>query len=382
MADYGVGQQNDILPRMIANGNHRVFSINQLNTMEYRNLHQYYTYNVKCNYVLPDTLNQALCEESIPILSFNIGSMKSNFNSFVAEILNRKLNFGVIGLCETHLTNATENIYHIPNYKLFTSNVSSGKGGVCVYVHDEIGCKLIPDFSIITEHLETVFLEVIINKRVLIIGMIYRRPGTQMPLFQEDLSNILENIHSDCILMGDLNINLLNQTHDNNINNFVNNLIEFSYIPVILKPTRIQNNTATLLDHVWVNFKQNDGYNSHIIYSCISDHFPTIFHYRKEKLQCNKKVISFRKKGDAIDAQFKIALNNSTIDDVLGINEVNDAFELFNNTLFNLYDEYYSLKQKQIDVNKTHCPWITAGIKESIKRKNKLYKKFVKYPIT
>ena len=38
--------------------------------------------------------------------------------------------------------------------------------------------------------------------------------------------------------------------------------------------------------------------------------------------------------------------------------------------------------QKKINLSVRKVPWLTSGIKESIKRKNKLYKKFVKYPIS
>ena len=377
--DNPINLANNNLPRRDIQG----FSLDALNNMEYKHSGGYINAVVTCEYVFPTSLSQIGSNNNIPILSFNIRSMKANFNTLVAELLHGQSKFGVIGVCETKMTNDTENLYQIPNYKLFTNNVSSNMGGVCMYVHDTIGCNLISKFSIITEYIESLFLEVIINRKPTIIGIIYHRPGTSLPLFQEKLTDILSNIHTNCVLMGDININLLNEPVDQSVKSFVNNMSEFSYVPIITKPTRVQNNTATLLDHMWVNFEQSeDNYHSQIVLCGISDHFPTIFYYNKAKLDRSKKLITFRKSSDLIDNQFKNALDSSNIDDVLLINNVDHAFETYHNILYNLYDEYYTLTHKYIDTHKVNRPWITAAIKESIKRKNKLYKKFVKYPIT
>ena len=64
------------------------------------------------------------------------------------------------------------------------------------------------------------------------------------------------------------------------------------------------------------------------------------------------------------------------------MNDVDQCFEEFNNVLFSYYNECYPMRTKRVRINTTINPWITEGIKNSIKIKNKLYKKYVKKTIT
>ena len=68
--------------------------------------------------------------------------------------------------------------------------------------------------------------------------------------------------------------------------------------------------------------------------------------------------------------------------EVLEANNVDEAFLKFNNIVYSLYDDCYPLVSKTIVNKRNDTPWMTAAIKQSIKTKNKLYKKFVKKPIT
>ena len=84
--------------------------------------------------------------------------------------------------------------------------------------------------------------------------MCYRRSGTDIPLGERELSAILENINTKCILMGDFNTNMLNVSENHLIRNFCNSIKEYSFLPMIDKPTRVHNFTATLLDQIYINF--------------------------------------------------------------------------------------------------------------------------------
>ena len=182
--------------------------------------------------------------------------------------------------------------------------------------------------------------------------------------------------------MGDFNINLLNEANDNNVKNFVNNLAECSFIPVITKPTRVQNSSATLIDHIWVNFEQPEGLHSHVMFSGITDHFPTIFHYAMNETCPKKEPITYRQGGEANDNLFRLALENTNFNDVLYLEDVNQAFKQFNDIIVNIYNECYPIITKLVPKYNIKNPWITPAIKQSIKKKNKLYKKFVKKPIS
>ena len=76
--------------------------------------------------------------------------------------------------------------------------------------------------------------------------------------------------------MGDLNINLLNHTSHNATSNYLNTLLTHSLIPLITLPTRINQTSATLLDHIFSN-SDPESKEFGIIYSSLSDHLP-VFH--------------------------------------------------------------------------------------------------------
>ena len=190
-------------------------------------------------------------------------------------------------------------------------------GGVCLYVKNTISSKLISNLSVKTDYFESIFIECMLNKKVFVIGMCYRRPGTPFHLFQDKLSSILERITSNCIIMGDFNADLFKESEMGSILNFSNNLYEYNYSPMITKPTRVQNRSATLLDQIWVNFEAKRQFKSNIVFSGITDHFPTVFYLEEKCKDKNIKRISFRKKGQDCDEQFKQALNNSNINGLI-----------------------------------------------------------------
>ena len=111
-------------------------------------------------------------------------------------------------------------------------------------------------------------------------------------------------------------------------------------------------------------------------------HFPVCLNLKCTDKKPLSKIISFRKSGEICDTNFRNQLQETDFSDVVDSDDVNDAFSKFNCILFSLYDRCYPIVTKRINMNKKASPWMTAGIKQSIKTKNKLYKKFVKKPIT
>ena len=93
----------------------------------------------------------------------------------------------------------------------------------------------------------------------------------------------IQNIHStinqskiyDLMLCGDFHIDLLYKDC-NNSTSFLNTL---SLLPIISKPTRITDNSATLIDNFFINEPCN--FESGILISDILDHFPIFFNRKK-----------------------------------------------------------------------------------------------------
>ena len=84
--------------------------------------------------------------------------------------------------------------------------------------------------------------------------------------------------HKNCDkqILSDFNVNMLNFESHNLTNDYINLLISKSFLPVITLPTRIKQQSATLIDHIWTN-KVTTSYRSGIILSSLSDHFPVVY---------------------------------------------------------------------------------------------------------
>ena len=322
---------------------------------------------VSCEYIFFNELSKIRNKNHLTLLSHNIRSMYTNFDNLKAEAFGCGMRLDVLGLCETHLTDDTENLYKLNGYNFYSTNISSNKGGVCMFIINTIPCKLRSDLTIRTEYLETVFVECTVNNDKLVIGMIYHRPGSSFDSFTDNFQNLLESINCNCIVMGDFNINILNEQHDNNASQFVTMLREHFYHPMITKPTRVHNRSATLLDHIWVNFDHNNTNCSNIVFSGITDHFPVIYHHRTHSVVQEYKEINYRQSGEQCDLNFKRELENHDWNQLHNIAEVNQSFDYFNNTLIKMYDESYPLNTKRVKINSIKNPWITQGIKGSIK---------------
>ena len=117
------------------------------------------------------------------------------------------------------------------------------------------------------------------NDRNIILTSMYRPPATDMQQFIQDTSELLKLINTKrnkkkIIVAGDFNVDLLKINDHVKTNDFLNTLISYSLIPTIVRPTRITDNTAALIDNIFVDI----GYIVHssgIIYDDLSDHFPT-----------------------------------------------------------------------------------------------------------
>ena len=99
----------------------------------------------------------------------------------------------------------------------------------------------------------------------------------------EEFTNLLNTFllndeikNSKIIIIGDLDINLLEHTTHPPTNNFLVNLQALNFFPHISRPTRfpdsLQLGDPSLLDHIYTNF--NGNFTSGIIHFPVSDHLP------------------------------------------------------------------------------------------------------------
>ena len=134
-------------------------------------------------------------------------------------------------------------------------------GGVGVYVDQRFDSEVIENLSLFIPGLiESIFLKVKLSAtKYVIIGNIYRPPQSTIKLFNFHLNSILNEINSvtdksmeNLIITGDFNIDLLKINQNNDISSYLEIMLNNELFPTISKPTRINVNSATLIDHIFV----------------------------------------------------------------------------------------------------------------------------------
>ena len=100
--------------------------------------------------------------------------------------------------------------------------------------------------------------------------------------FNDQFATVMENIKQEkkiCYLMGDYDINLLNVELHGPTSDFNDIMYSNGCIPLITRPTRVTESTATLINIIFTNRlnSPHGGTIQGILLTDISDHYP-IFH--------------------------------------------------------------------------------------------------------
>ena len=79
----------------------------------------------------------------------------------------------------------------------------------------------------------------------------------------------------EVLVLGDLNENLLkyNEAEDKQTSEYLDMLLTLGFMPIITKPTRITDHTATLIDLIYTNVPEK-LIKSGLCFADISDHLP------------------------------------------------------------------------------------------------------------
>ena len=136
-----------------------------------------------------------------------------------------------------------------------------------------------PDLNINkTSQLESNFIEIITSKKSsIIVRCIYRYSNMDLDEFNELYLNVLlEKLNKEnksIFLLGDFNVDLLKYDKNSLTNEFLDSLSSHFFLPNIVLPTRISNNSKTLIDNIFSNHISSDVISGSISVS-ISDHLP------------------------------------------------------------------------------------------------------------
>ena len=179
------------------------------------------------------------------------------------------------------------------------------------------------------------------------IGVIYRPPGNDLNLFNSALETLLSKLtrsKDEIFLAGDYNIDLLKINSHAPTRTFFNLLVSYRLVPTILRPTRITQDSATLIDNIFTNVP-TDHLDSAIITEDLSDHLP-IYVITKTQLPTLKKPLAYVKRivNDSAISTFNTLLNEANWSDVYKAcdqGDANLAYAIFIEKYKSLYEQSF-----------------------------------------
>ena len=344
-----------------------------------------YLCNDTCDYTYNTEDIKTNSSEGLTMMTFNIRSIKKNFDNFVNLLSKLNSKIHIVCLTETWLTELDNTNdfkldgYHIP---LVQNRPNNQCGGVMTYIHQDINThKLVKNMSFCDDFNHCLSTEIQINNKKTTILNIYRSPSNSNETFLKKLETIIEKTKSKpCYILGDLNYNLINIDKHAPTNEYYNMLTAASFKPLITKPTRITDRNETLIDHIWTNNLQNTIMNkSYIILTDITDHLPCINVVKHPDFRIKGyKHITKRMVNQNNREKFTKEINK--IKHILAFQATNKSepnLETRYNNYFDqittVYNKCFPLITKKVHSKILSKPWITTEIKKLIDKKNKYF---------
>jgi len=184
--------------------------------------------------------------------------------------------------------------------------------------------------------------------------------------------NQVYNNTVDIILCGDFNINYFS---DNQNKQALNSLLtSYSLCSIIDFPTRIHNNSNTMIDNIFIKKFKNENYSVYSLINGLSDHDAQALSFPDIIVPNDKnELYSYRKINIHSLNEFQTSLSYEAWENVFSNND-NDTNTIFNNFLNTFLRKFYSsFPKKRRKSMQNSKAWLTTGIKTSCNNKSKLY---------
>ena len=203
--------------------------------------------------------------------------------------------------------------------------------------------------------------------------MLFRAPSGNFDLFLSKLDVVLRNLYTatlEYIVCGDINIDYL---IDSDRKSRLDALLKtYNLTSVVNFPTRIQKNSATAIDNIFIDTSKMGNYSISPIINGLSDHdAQLIILHSYNSRPPSKKYRLIRNINDHMINDFLTKLSYETWDTIFSTDDVNIMFNSFLDTYLKMF--YSSFPLKRVHINKKHKNWITLGILTSCKHKRELF---------
>ena len=323
------------------------------------------------------------------IMHYNCRSIANKLDE-VKEIIAEKKPLMML-LTETWLNDTyPKNYLKIPGYKTIRKDRTEyikqyygkdGGGGTAIIYQEHLKVKQHDKLN--TETDEAIWFTVKLNKTNHLYCLLYRPDYIDITKGDNKIEEkIIEatNINTNITIIGDLNYNLL---EPNEKTKEAKQILESLGLKQhIQKPTRIQNQKPSLIDHIWTSEQNKEIIESGTV-DGISDHagiYMKLNHQHK-KTETTITCRSYKKyTKEKLCEDFTSNLKDTRFNEAIREEDVDKAMDHFMQALKKAADENAPLKTfKRKDEDNSHVPWFTQELRDLISQRNNILKLYQLY---
>lgn len=313
-------------------------------------------------------------EHNLKIIHMNIRSISKHFDELMVFLGQFRERFDIIVLTETFVVGDV-NLYTMHNYNMiYNHGLVNRNDGVIVYVSKTLSYNYsIIDFT----DIKLIRLEFSYGVKKFCLSALYRLHHTCVDVFSEELNHYLGSIkdYDYSILMGDLNINIL--SNNDFVDHYLNVLSEWNYISYINDFTRVDGDTRSCIDHIFIRTTKETQIQPIIFRTDITDHYPVMAHIclpqNESRTEAGKRLITDYDK-------LKEYFSGENWNEFYALNDVNSLTDMLVEKLNScILRSSRVVGGKAKDVKRKE--WITSGLIKSIQKKTVMYKNLLKNPL-
>ena len=321
----------------------------------------------------------------IRIMHQNIQSLNSNNLNLLSYIEHRNFDIDVIILTETWTTNTETYKELLGNYRfIYKKSKNSIAGGIVIYIRENVKWEEINivEQSDIYDTL-TIKLKNRNKQNDIIIKAVYRHMNTNEDEFRKQLSQDIDNLrmkqkNKEIIIIGDMNIDLKKIRYKNQ--KYLYEIESKGFKQIVEDPTRITQNTATLIDHVFIDNQLNFTYKIENIKVDYGDHNIQILTIEgiEKRVKYNKGF--FRKRITKDMEEYYIEYMNNEIGNILekyqnqDNMDIDEKFDMFLKIIEVGNDIYFP--KTEVLIKKTRIKWFNKELRKLRKEKDRKYKQW------
>ena len=219
-----------------------------------------------------------------------------------------------------------------------------------------------------------VWVELQLNKKAIVLSNMYRPPNAD-PYVLTRLEAMMERAADECkevILMGDLNINLLNQSCQTDRPLLI--MSENNLKQLISEPTRITDHSQSLLDVLFTSFP--DSFPSSGVIECMGSDHLLIFGEHKEELKAPSRVCVVRSFKQCVEKELISDLGSAPRQVMDTFDDVDDKLTYWMTIFLNVVDKHAPLIKVRMKRKNQDDNWINSELRSLMRSRNYFRKKY------